>query len=113
MQDMAAVQEKIMLDRIQYNVDRYRNVSAGMPELEVPYFAHVLDTLTRYWHHSKGMPEAQKQIQNWVREHTRRILGMDISLRRRLGYLHSLYLRKPAVMSEPNPIQMDADAYFA
>ena len=112
MQDMAAVQEKIMLDRIQYNVDRCRNVSAKMPELEADYFAHALDTLTRYWHHSKGMPEAQKEIRNWVKEHTLRILGMDISLRRRLGYLNSLYLRKPAIMSEPNPIQLESGAYF-
>ncbi len=112
MQDMAAVQEKIMLDRIQYNVARYRNVSEKMPELEEAYFLHTLDTLTRYWYHSKDMPEAQQEIRNWVKQYTFRILGMRTTLRRKLGYLNQLYLRKPAVMSEPNPIQMEPGEYF-
>lgn len=112
MQDMAAVQEKIMLDRIQYNVDRYRNVSAKMPKLEAAYFVHTLDTLTRYWHHSKDMPAAQQEIRRWVGNHIPGILRMRTSARCKLGYLNRLYLRKPAVMSEPNPIQLAPWEYF-
>lgn len=112
MQDMAAVQEKIMLDRLQYNVDRYRNVSEKMPELESAFFVHTLDTLTRYWHHSKDMPEAQRQLRTWINGHARRLLRAELSLKQKLAYLRAFYMKKPAVMAEPNPIQMDADAYF-
>lgn len=112
MQDMATVQEKIMLDRVGYITARYRQVSEKLPALEEAYFADALDTITRYWHHSKDMPAAQAQIRRWVRRHTGRILTLSMPLRRRLGYLKALYLRKPAVTAEPNAIAFDAQAYF-
>lgn len=112
MQDMASVQEKIMLDRIGYNTMRYRHIADKMPGLEEPYFLHTLDTLTRYWHHSKDMPAAQKAIRGWVKAHTGRILRLNLPLRVKLAYLKGLYLQKPTVMSEPNPIQMEQQEYF-
>lgn len=112
MQDMASVQEKIMLDRISYNIMRYRHIADKMPRLEEAYFVHTLDTIARYWHHSKDMPVAQKEIRNWVKKHTVRMMKLRISLRRKLGYLNRLYLKKPMVMAEPNPIQMERQEYF-
>lgn len=112
MQDMAAVQEKIMLDRVGYLTTRYGHIADRMPALEDAYFVNTLDTISRYWHHSKDMPEAQKAIRRWVKAHTGRILKLRLPLRRKLGYLRGLYLRKPAVTAEANPIQMDAQEYF-
>lgn len=112
MQDMASVQEKIMLDRIAYNVVRYRHISEKMPHLEEAYFASTLDTLARYWHHSKNMLTAQKAIRTWVKQHTGRIWKLLIPLRQKLGYLKCFYLSKPAVMAEENSIQIELEAYF-
>ena len=112
MQDMAAVQEMIMLDRVGYITTRYGQVSEKLPALEEAYFTDALDTMARYWHHSKDMPTAQTQIRRWVRRHTGRILTLKMPLRRRLGYLKALYLRKPAVTAEPNAIALDAAEYF-
>lgn len=112
MQDMAAVQEKIMLDRVGYITARYQQVSEKLPALEEAYFTDALDTITRYWHHSKDMPAAQAQIRRWVHRHTGRILTLHMPLRRRLGYLKALYLNKPAVTAEPNAIAFEAQAYF-
>lgn len=112
MQDMAAVQERVMLDRIAYNVARYDNVSAKLPQLEEAYFTHTLATLARYWHHSKAMPRAQKQLRSWINGHFGRLLRANMPLKQKLAYLLAFYFRKPAVTAEANPIQADPDAYF-
>lgn len=112
MQDMNSVHQEIMLDRIAYNIARYGHIAEKMPQLEEAFFASTLDTLARYWHHSKDMPQAQQEIRNWVKAHTGRILKLHISLRQKLRYLNLLYLKKPMVMSEPNPIQMAQQEYF-
>lgn len=112
MQDMGPHLERIMLDRVEYLTTRYRNIAQRVPEIESEFFADTLDTITRYWYHSKNMPKAQKEIRNWVKTHTANVLTMKLPLRRKLIYLYQLYWKKPVVMSEPNPIQMDADEYF-
>ena len=112
MHDMAAVQERVMLDRIAYNVARYAKVSARLPQLDDAYFLHTLDTLARYWHHSKDMPAAQKQLRSWINEHFGRLLRANMTLKQKLSYLLAFYFRKPAVTAEANPIQADPDAYF-
>ena len=112
MQDMAAVQERVMLDRIAYNVARYDKVSAKLPQLEEAYFTHTLATLARYWHHSKAMPQAQKQLRGWINGHFGRLLRANMTLKQKLAYLLAFYFRKPAVTAEANPIQADSDAYF-
>lgn len=112
MQDLASVQQKVMLDRIEYNVTRYANVAAKMLQLDEAFFIFTLDTLARYWHHSKDMPAAQQQIRSWINDHVGRLLRAKLTLKQKLAYLRAFYMKKPAVMAEPNPIQMDADAYF-
>ena len=112
MQDDGAAKEQMMLDRVAYNVERYRNVSQAVPALRAIYFRHTLDTLTRYWHHSKDMPNAQKQIRQWVNANASQILRMQGSLCCKLGYLCNLYLCSPKAVGEPNPIQLDCREYF-
>ena len=112
MQDDGAVKERMMLDRIAYNVERYSNVSRAIPGLKALYFRHTLDTLTRYWRHGKDMPTAQRQIRQWVKAHTADILGMEGTLRCRLAYLYQLYLCTPQVAGEANSIQLDGQEYF-
>lgn len=112
MQNMAAVQEKIMLDRIGYITERYQHIADGIPALEEEFFLDTLDTLTRYWYHSKDMPEAQKRIRGWITAHFGRLRSLDLPLRKKLGYVICLYLKKPAMMAEANSIQMDAQEYF-
>jgi glycosyltransferase involved in cell wall biosynthesis len=112
MQDMSPYLERIMLDRVAYITARYQNIANRMPQIEPDYFLDTLDTITRYWYHSKNMPEAQKRIRKWVKEHTKRIITMNLPWHIRLAYLKQLYIRKPTVMSEPNPLQMDAGEYF-
>lgn len=112
MQDMGPYLERIMLDRVEYLTTRYRNIAQRIPEIEAEFFGDTLDTITRYWYHSKDMPKAQEDIRNWVKAHTANILAMKLPLRRKLAYLYQLYWKKPAVMSEPNPIQMDNEEYF-
>ena len=112
MQDMGPHLERIMLDRIEYVTTRYRNIVQKVPEIEAEFFLDALDTMSRYWYHSKAMPKAQKQIRSWVKAHTGRITRMNISVKKKLGYLYHFYFKKPAVMSEQNSIQMEDGAYF-
>jgi hypothetical protein len=101
-----------MLDRVAYITARYQNIANRMPQIEPDYFLDTLDTITRYWYHSKNMPEAQKRIRKWVKEHTKRIITINLPLHIRFAYLKQLYIQKPTVMSESNPIQMDVGEYF-
>ena len=112
MQNLLSHQQKVMLDRIEYNVTRYANVSAKMPQLDEAFFVFTLDTLARYWHHSKDMPIAQQQLRTWINDHLGRLIRAKLPLKQKLIYLRAFYLKKPAIMAEPNPIQMDANAYF-
>ena len=111
-QDAAARQEQLMGDRIGYVTQRYEHIAQRMPALEDAYFADALNTMTRYWRHSRGLPDAQRQIRRWINGHLGRILAMNYPLRRRLAYLKALYCTRPAVMGEPNPISLDRGAYF-
>lgn len=112
MQDMGPHLERIMLDRIEYLTTRYRNIAQRVPEIEPEFLLDTVDTITRYWYHSKDMPKAQKEIRSWVKAHTGRILSMRLPLHRKLAYLKQLYFKKPAIMSEPNPLSLDASEYF-
>lgn len=104
--------ERVMLDRVEYVTTRYRNIAAGIPEIEPEFFKDALDTIARYWYHSKDMPKAQKEIRRWVKAHTGRIWSMKLPLRTKLAYLKKLYLEKPAVMSEKNSILLENEEYF-
>lgn len=112
MQAMGPHLERIMLDRVEYITTRYRNISQQLPQLDAPFFQNTLDTITRYWHHSKNMPTAQKQIRQWAKQHRSKIWQLPLPLRVRLVYLYQLFVKKPALMSEPNPIQLAAEEYF-
>ncbi len=112
MQTMGPHLERIMLDRVEYIITRYRDISERMPQLAEAFFQDTLDTVTRYWYHSKDMPKAQKQIRSWAKLHLGSILKLKRPLKTRLIYLYQLFVQKPAVMSEPNPIQIDPEEYF-
>ena len=112
MQDMGPYLERIMLDRVAYITARYRNISERMPQIEPEFLQDTLDTMTRYWYFSKGMPRAQKEIRRWIRQQTGKMMFMNLPLRRKLTYFCQFYLIKPAVMGEPNPIQLDDGDYF-
>lgn len=112
MQNMGPHQERIMLDRVEYLTTRYQNIAERIPEVEPEFFLDALHTISRYWHHSKNMPTAQTEIRRWVKAHTRRILTANLSMRQKMIYLYQLYIRKPAVMSEPGPIQMAPEEVF-
>ena len=112
MQDVGLHQERIMLDRIEYMTTRYRNIAERVPQLEPAFFRDVLDTMIRYWVHSKDMPTAQKQIRQWIRAHTGRFLRMKEPVRQRLIHLYQLYIMKPTVTAEPNPLQTDPEELF-
>ena len=102
-----------MLDRVAYITQRQKNISDKMPQIAPAFFRDTLDTMCRYWYHSKGMPKARQQIRRWIKSHTGAVLKMKQPLRVKLGYLKQFYLTKPAKMSEPNPLQLDAGEYFA
>lgn len=112
MQTMGPHLERIMLDRVEYIITRYQNISEQMPQLTEAFFQDTLDTITRYWYHSKGMPKAQKQIRTWATQHLGNILKLKQPVKVRLIYLYQLFVQKPAIMSEPNPIQLDPEEYF-
>ncbi len=113
MQDMAAVQEKIMLDRIGYVTDRLERITRQIPELADAFFRNALDTLSRYWLHSKAMPTAQKQLRQWAVSNLGRTLGCKLPLRTKLFYLKRFFLLKPLRTAEDNPIELAAEDYFA
>ena len=112
MQAMGPHLERIMLDRVEYVTTRYRNIADRIPEIEKAFFLDALDTMSRYWYHSKDMPQAQKQIRGWINNHAMRVLKLDLSVKQKLGYLYHFYFKKPAVMSEANSIQMEDGEYF-
>lgn len=111
-QDVTARKEQLMLDRVGYVIQRYAHIARRMPDLEDAYFSDALDTMTRYWRHSKDMPQAQRQIRSWINSHAGRIMAMKRPLRQKLAYLKELYCKKPALVGEPNPIALDRRAYF-
>lgn len=112
MQDTAEIQERVMLDRVAYNIVRYQHIQQRMPQLETEFFINVLDTFSRYWRHAKNMPTAQREIRHWVKAHTGRLLRLKLPLYRKLSYMKCLYLTKPTIIAEDNPILADPQEYF-
>lgn len=112
MQDTAQIHERTMLDRVGYITSRLEIISRTAPELTEPFFLDALNTITRYWHHSKDMPTAQNRIRDWVNAHRSMLLKCSLPLRAKLVFLFRLYLHKPAITGEPNSIQLDNGDYF-
>ena len=109
MQDDGAVKERMMLDRIAYVTQRCAAVAAALPQLGRAYFADAADTLSRYWIHSLGMPQAQKQIRAWAVSHIGQLLSLG---KQGLVLIRCLFLKKPAFPGEKNPLQMAEEEYF-
>ncbi len=105
MQKLDAVKEKVMLDRVEYVITRYKNVAARLPEIEEAFFMDALDTMSRYWVHSKQMPIAQKQICTWAKQHIKRLLRTDMSAKQKAAYLVNFFFKAPVECGEKPPIQ--------
>lgn len=113
MQDVAKTNEPIMLDRIGYMIQRYDHIRTAVPELESVFFQDALNNLTRYWLHSKDMPQAQKAIRTWVNQHRSKILKSNLSLKQKAAYLMALYMKKPQFCGESNSIELEQNDYFS
>ena len=109
MQDDGAVKERMMLDRIAYVTQRCAAVAAALPRLERAYFADAADTLSRYWIHSLGMHQAQKQIRAWAVSHMGQLLSLG---KQGLVLIRCFFLKQPAFPGEKNPLQMAEEEYF-
>ncbi len=105
------IAERYMLDRIAYNTDRYNNVSRKMPHIAEEYFANTIDSMARYWHHSKDMPTAQKQIRKWINNHFFRLLFSKHNVKQKIIYIKSFYFHKPCVVGEPITIVPSDDCF--
>lgn len=112
MQDMTAIQEQVMLERILYITTRYNHISEKFPELEEAYFYDAADTLTRYRLHSKAMPRALKALRRWSWQHLPRVLKLRRPIKQRLVLLYLLLMKKPRFTAEGNPLERDVQDYF-
>lgn len=108
MQDDGTVKQRMMLDRIAYVTARYEAVAAALPRLKKAYFTDAADTLSRYWRHSLGMPQAQKQLRAWVWSHILQLL----TLGKRGAVLLWVFLKKPMYPGEANPLALDPEDYY-
>lgn len=106
-------QERFILDCVDYTTQRYNNISVGAPELEDAYFRDALDNMTRYWNHSKDMPNAQKAIRAWINAHRGRLLRSNLSMKQKIAYLISLYLKKPQLCGENTGDASKKENYFS
>ncbi len=112
MQDVAKTNEPIMLDRIGYMIQRYDHIKSAVPQLEDAFFRDALDNMARYWKHSKDMPKAQKAIRAWVNAHRSRLLRSNLSMKQKIAYLISLYLKKPQLCGESTGEESKKENYF-
>lgn len=94
MRDLCADGGRLLLDRIEYMQRRYGHVCDRAPQLKNDFFADLVDSYARYWTGCAQVPEAQKQIRKWTREHTGAILLSPLSWKQKLIYLNALVLRK-------------------
>jgi len=112
MQELDSTKEKVMLDRVEYVTTRYARIAAHIPEIEEAFFLDALDTMTRYWYHSKQMPTAQKKIHVWAKKHIIRLLQSSMSFKRKCGYMIALFLKHPKICAEQAPILEEKDSLF-
>ncbi len=112
MQKLDTVKENVMLDRVDYVTTRYKHIAACTPEIEEAFFADALDTMSRYWIHSKQMPKAQKQIRAWMTKHIGRLLRADMSIKQKAAYLVHFFFKAPAQCGERLPIEEKQEDLF-
>lgn len=105
------VAERYMLDRIAYNTERLNNVSLKMPHISEAYFANTIDSMARYWIHSKSMTVAQKQIRSWINGHLFRLFASKLSLKQKISYISIFYFKKPSVVGEQISIVPSDDCF--
>ena len=104
--------ENTMLDRIGYVSRRYEQIARVMPEAEQAFFLDALDTLARYYMHSKRMPRAQKQIRQWAKKHRQRWWKLPISFKQKVAYQYLFFVSKPKHCGESAPLPSDSEEYF-
>jgi glycosyltransferase involved in cell wall biosynthesis len=105
--------EQILLDRVEYTSLRLIHVTMAVPELENAFFLDALDSMTRYWRHSKDMPRVQNAIRSWVNAHRHNIFGSSLSAKQKAAYLISLYIKKPQICGETDSFELEQVDYFS
>ena len=95
MQNLAAYEEKVMFDRLEYIQQRYAHIKTQAPELECAYFVDMLDSLTRYWGACQHLPNIQKIIVSCVKLKFIHIIQAKIPIKQKLTYLYKLFICSP------------------
>lgn len=104
--------ERYMLDRIAYNTDRLNNISIKMPHIAEQYFGSTIETIARYWNHSKEMPIAQKQIRAWINDNIFRLIFSKLGVKQKLSYIKRFYFLKPTFVGEKITIDVPSTECF-
>lgn len=111
MQDFGKNSEQIMLDRIDYTKQRYKNVVEALPALQTLFFLDMTDSFARYWLACRDMPEAKRKIHQWAIQNMRSIMTADITLRQKIVYLYILFLKKSGTAAQQPSIRSTANFF--
>ena len=112
MHDTDSTAQRMMLDRIDYLTKRYTRVTQRYPQLEQTFFLHMVDTMACHWKSCQKMPKVRAVIRDWKKKYFFRILKMKTSLKVRLIYLYSLYVRRPGAKPTADTVQLEATECF-
>ncbi len=112
MNDMAEMEERVMLDRIHYMIKRYDDICQNFPSLDEPFLKNALSTFVRYKQHCKGMKTAKKILRKWTWSKLGKILKTSFSFKEKCSLLYSLLLKPAQKRGEPTPLLPSNESVF-
>ena len=84
-------EEKILLDKLEYLVERYEKVTQKFPDIVKPYLRNLMDNLIILLRKSQHYDELKPKIQIQIKKYKWKYILLSGNMKEKIGFLYSLY----------------------
>lgn len=86
--------ERILLDKIEYTIERFENVVKNYPQLKQTYLMDLVNSLIRYKRQSIHYPMAHLEVKKMINEYKWNILLSSLRLKTKYSFLRASFFEK-------------------
>lgn len=104
-------EREIILDKLEYMVERYRKVTMKFPDLKNSYIRNLMDNLIILLHKSQYYDDLQLMVWAYIRKYKWAFLFSSASIKEKIGYLYAVY-RSQNLTESPKVEKKIMEDYF-
>lgn len=112
MKNDIAYREKMLMDKVEYIIERVAFISAEEPTLANAFLYNAMDSLVRIWRQCKEMPSVKREIDVWKKQNFSSMIKMRMPLKQKMALFKNLFFAAPGnAIYNDIPLAM-AESFF-